>query len=131
MMKASGLILVILSSSIISFAQVERKPAPAKQADSVAGNQVAAGADKASRKDLMKDLNLTRDQKIKLKEIRENGKAKKEAIENNSQLTEPEKKTRLRELQKEQAKSIQAILTDEQKEKFKAKRREAMQEDNL
>lgn len=129
-MKTPLFIGWFLLISFISFSQVERKPAPARQPDSVAPNQASVKTDKASRKDLMRDLDLTRDQKIKLKEIRENGKAKKEAIENNSQLTEPEKKTRLWELQKEQAKSIQAILTDEQKEKFKAKRREAMKEGN-
>ena len=48
----------------------------------------------------------------------------------NGQLSEDEKKKQFRELQKEQAKAIQAILTDEQKEKFKAKRQEAMKENN-
>lgn len=127
-MKAPGLILALLLSSIISVAQVERKPAPAKPVDSVASNQPVKKMDKANRKDLLKDLDLSREQKIKLKEIRQANKTKKEAIENNSQLPEDEKKKQLKELQKEQAKSIQAILTDEQKEKFKAKRREAMNE---
>ncbi len=129
-MKAPGLILALLLSSIISFAQIERKPAPAKPADSVANDKPAGQMDKANRRDLLKDLDLSREQKIKLKEIRQANKTKKEAIENNSQLPEDEKKKQLRELQKEQAKSIQAILTDEQKEKFRAKRREMMQEDN-
>ena len=121
-MKAPGLILSLLLFSLVSFAQVERKPAPAKPADSVANSQKAGKMDKANRKDLLKDLDLSREQKGKLKEIRQAGKVKKEAIENNSQLSEDEKKKQLRELQKEQANSIQAILTDEQKEKFIAKR---------
>lgn len=129
-MKTRGLILVLLLCSVISFAQIERKPAPARPADSVANNQPVSKMDKANRKDLLKDLDLTREQKGKLKEIRQAGKAKKEAIENNGQLSEDEKKKQLRELQKEQAKAIQAILTDEQKEKFKAKRQEAMKENN-
>ncbi len=129
-MKAPGLILALLLSSTISFAQVERKPAPAKSADPVAGNQPVKKMDKANRKDLLKDLDLSREQKIKLKEIRQANKTKKEAIENNGQLPADEKKKQLRELQKEQAKAIQAILTDEQKEKFRAKRQEMMKEDN-
>ena len=120
--------MVLLLSSIISFAQVERKPTPAKAADSASNAPAGKKMDRSNRKDLLKDLDLSREQKIKLKEIRQGNKTKKEAIENNSQLSEDEKKKQLRELQKEQAKSIQAILTDEQKEKFKAKRQEAMKE---
>ena len=55
---------------------------------------------------------------------------KKEAIENNSQLSESEKKTQLRGLQKEQAQNIQAILTDEQKEKFRSIRQGTKKEKN-
>lgn len=129
-MKSPALILALLLSSLIAFAQVERKPAPVKPADSVANNQPANRMDKTGRKDLLKDLDLSREQKIKLKEIRQANKTKKEAIENNSQLSDDEKKKQMKELQKEQAKAIQAILTDEQKEKFKAKRREKMEEEN-
>lgn len=128
-MRTPALVLLLLISSIISVAQVERKPSPSRQADS-AMNQSAGNMNRNNRKDLVKDLDLSREQKIKLKEIREAGRSKKEAIENNSQLTEEEKKKQLRELQKEQAKNIQAILTDEQKEKFKAKRQEMMEENN-
>lgn len=112
---------------MISVAQIERKPSPSKQEDS-ALSQPSNSMN--NRKDLLKDLDLTREQKIKLKEIRQANMAKKEAIENNSQLSEEEKKKQFRELQKEQAKNVQAILTDEQKEKFKAKRQEMMQENN-
>lgn len=129
-MKTPGLMLVFLFSSIISFAQVERKQIPGKAADSVNKEQGGEKMDKSKRKDLMKDLDLTREQKGKLKEIRQVSKAKKEAIENNSQLSEGEKKKQLRELKREEAKSIQAILTDEQKEKFNSKRRAMMTDDN-
>lgn len=126
-MKIPGFILFFLLPSMISVAQIERKPSPSKQEDS-ALSQPSNSMN--NRKDLLKDLDLTREQKIKLKEIRQANMAKKEAIENNSQLSEEEKKKQFRELQKEQAKNVQAILTDEQKEKFKAKRQEMMQENN-
>lgn len=128
-MKTPGLISLFLFSSIISFAQVERKPAPSKQADSTM-SQSGNAANSNSRKDMIRELDLSREQKIKLKEIREAGKSKKEAIENNGQLSEEEKKKQLRALQKEQAKNIQAILTDEQKEKFRTKRQAMMQKNN-
>jgi len=72
---------------------------------------------------MIKDLDLTTGQQAKLKEIRQTGRMKKKDIEGNSQLSDDEKKKQLRELQKQQAKNIQEILTDEQKEKFKANRK--------
>ena len=121
-MKLPGLFLILLLSSVITFAQVER--VPQAKTDSLSGTSIPG------KKDLIKDLDLSKEQKIKLKEIRQAGKARKEGIENNSQLTEPEKKKQLRELQKEQALQVQAILTDEQKEKFKTKRLKAMKGKN-
>ncbi|MEP7255570.1 MAG: hypothetical protein ABI666_07315 [Ferruginibacter sp.] len=129
-MKIPGLILLLLFSSVISLAQIERKSSPAKQTDSVSNKPVENTMDKSSRKDMLKELNLTKEQKIKLKDIRQANMAKKEAIENNSQLSEPEKKTQLRGLQKEQAQNIQAVLSDEQKEKFKSIRQGAKKEKN-
>ena len=127
-MKIPGLISVLLFSSLLSLAQVERKPSPAKQTDSVANHPGNNKMDRSEKKELLKELDLTKEQKSKLKEIRQDSKAKKEAIENNTRLSETEKKTQLHALQKEQAQKIQAILTDEQKEKFKTKRQEAMKE---
>ena len=121
-MKLPGLFLILLLSSVITFAQVER--VPQAKTDSLSGTSIPG------KKDLIKDLDLSKEQKIKLKEIRQAGKARKEGIENNSQLTEPEKKKQLRELQKEQALQVQEILTDEQKEKFKTKRLKAMKGKN-
>ena len=129
-MKIPGLILFLLFSSKISLAQIERKSSPAKQTDSVSNKPAENTMDRPGRKDMLKELDLTKEQKIKLKDIRQANMAKKEAIENNSQLSEQEKKTQLRSLQKEQAKNVQAILTEEQKEKFKAKRQEVMKENN-
>lgn len=129
-MKIPGLILALIMISIVSTAQIERKPVPAKLQDSVTTGPARKDAGKTRMKDILNDLDLTKEQRIKLKEIRQSAMAKKEAIENNSQLSEKEKKMQLRALQKEQAQSVQAILTDEQKEKFKAKLQEISQDDN-
>lgn len=129
-MKYPLIILILLSVSFLSQAQIERKPSPAKQTDSVSDNKTGNAMNRPGHKDMLKDLDLTKEQRIKLKEIRQANMAKKEAIENNSRLTEQERKKQLKDLQKEQAKNIQAILTDEQKEKFKAKRQEMMKENN-
>ena len=74
-----------------------------------------------NRKDRLKELDLTREQKIKLKEVRQSNQAAKAAIENNAGLSDEEKKKQIHTLQKDQQQKVQAILTEEQKAKFKAR----------
>jgi len=116
-MKITGIVLILSLTACTSIAQIERKPAV--KADSA---QTAGNTDKQSRKERFRELNLTREQKGKLKEAMQANKAAKEAIENNTQLTDADKKKQIRELQKAQVQKIQAILTPEQFEKFKASR---------
>ena len=118
-MKIPGIVLLLLLSFLFSTAQIERKSAVVKT-DSTTGVSSANTNDKMNRKDRLKELDLTREQKIKLKEIRQSNQAAKAAIENNTGLSEEEKKKQIRTLQKEQAQKVQAILTEEQKAKFKA-----------
>lgn len=121
-MKLPGLFLILLLSSVITFAQVERVP-PAKT-DSLSGTSISG------KKDLVKDLDLSTGQQAKLKEIRQTIKMKRKAIDNNDQLTDEERKKQVRELQKEQAKYIEGILTDEQKEKFRTGRKKALKKNS-
>ncbi len=115
---AFALSLVTLSAS----AQIERKPVVAK-ADSTQTSSVNnMKVDKETRKERMRELDLTREQKGKMKEIMQSGKATKEAIENNTQLSEQDKKKQMRELKMSQMQKIEAILTPEQFQKFKESR---------
>ncbi len=120
--KLPGLFLILLLSSVVSFAQVERVP-PAKT-DSLSGTSISG------KKDLVKDLDLSTGQQAKLKEIRQSVRMKREGIDNNDQLTDTERKKQLKELQKQQAKWIEDILTDEQKEKFRSSRQKALKKNN-
>lgn len=121
-MKTPLIIFIFSLFTIATSAQIERQPVVVK-ADSARQASVAYNKpDKQSRKERFKELDLTKEQKGKLKEIMQSGKAAKEAIENNAQLSEDDKKKQLRELQKTQAQNVQAILTPEQREKFKASR---------
>lgn len=123
LIKTPGLILFFLFSSVISFAQIERVP---KKTDSLsAGNNSSPG-----KKDLVEDLGLSTGQQAKLREIRETVRMKRKEIDNNDQLTDEERKKQIRELQKEQAKYIEGILTDEQKEKFRNSRKKALKQNN-
>ena len=123
---AFALSLVTLSAS----AQIERKPVVAAKSDSAQTITTDNKVDKLSpvrigtggRKERMRELDLTREQKGKMKEIMQANKAAKDAIENNTQLSEADRKKQMRELQKSMAQKIQAILTPEQMEKFKASR---------
>ncbi|MBS1752437.1 MAG: hypothetical protein R2765_03985 [Ferruginibacter sp.] len=120
-MKYTVILFSFLLFSVFASAQIERKPAITK-ADSASTTSSSGKMNKQSKKDRIKDLDLTKEQKMKMREIKQSGKATKESIENNTSLSEEEKKQQLRALQIEQAQKIQEILTDEQKAKFKAGR---------
>lgn len=78
--------------------------------------------DMHGRKEMMKALNLSEDQKAELKKIKMADKEKRSAILNNSKLSEEQKHEQLKELHNVQAKSMQRLLTDEQKTKLKEAR---------
>ncbi len=118
-MKIPVIAFILSLVTISASAQIERKSVVVK-ADSAQTTNNNNKVDKQSRKERFKELDLTREQKGKLKEIMQTNKAAKEAIENNTQLADQDKKKQLRELQKMQMQKIQAILTPEQIEKFKA-----------
>ena len=119
-MKIPAIVLLFLLASLFSAAQIERKPIAAVKTDSTSVASASGTNEKMNRKDRLKELDLTKEQKIKLKEIRQGNQAAKSAIENNTRLSEEEKKKQIRALQKEQAQKVQTILTEEQKAKFKA-----------
>lgn len=117
-MKITWFVLFLFLTALTATAQVERKPVVVKT-DTSQATANDPQVDKQSRKERFKELGLTREQKSKLKEIMQANKAAKEAIENNTQLSDQDKKKQLRELQKAQMQKIQAILTPEQQEQFR------------
>lgn len=121
-MKIHLVLISVLAFAATASAQIERKPVEITKTDTVKSQAFDAPADKKKRRDLMKDLNLTREQSSKLKELRHANNTAKAAIENNTSLPEMEKKRKLRELKRDQAEKMMLILTPEQREKFKAGR---------
>lgn len=118
-MKKQGLLLILLTIiALNSFSQV-RRTAVKPQVDSAA-SQSKASTPKNSRKEMMEELNLSIEQKQKMKEINQAGKATREAIEADSTISDADKKTKLRTFRREQYQKIKAILTEEQKLKFEA-----------
>jgi Spy/CpxP family protein refolding chaperone len=119
-MKISVILFVLSLFAISASAQIERKPVSAAKPDSTQITGSNNKVDKQTRKERMRELDLTKEQKSKLKEIMQSGKAAKEAIKNDTKLSDEEKKKQNRALQKAQMQKIQTILTPEQLEKFKA-----------
>ena len=69
----------------------------------------------------IRDLNLSTQQKKQTKILHKSVKQKKEAINNNTTLTQQQKKEKLKQLHKERKEKLNAILTPEQKEKLNEK----------
>ncbi len=118
-MKRGVLVPALTLISLLSFAQVERKTVVKDQADSVSTASFKEQAGKNDRKQMIKDLHLTREQQAKMKEIHQSGRSKKEALLNDNKLTNDERQVKLRALQKEQFDSTMRILNDEQQQKMR------------
>ena len=130
-MKKWSIALMMSFIAMGCFAQVQRNVIPKKDSTKVTmpGETMNSGSElsqKASRREMIRSLNLSKEQRQKLKEMHQANKAKKERIENNDQLTESQKKDRLKELNKEGVANMKDILSEEQiikvKEMRKAKR---------
>ena len=120
MKKIIAITLISVLTVTTSFAQIQRTP-KAKMDSAVTQE---AAAPKTGRGQMIKSLNLTRQQKLKMKEIMQDSKAKKQAIDSDTTLVGAAKQQKMRALRKEQFEKINSMLTDEQKEKFKQLRSE-------
>ena len=84
------------------------------------------GAVKQQRMDMMQQLNLTDEQKTKLQKMREEQKTQMDSIRNSS-MSEDEKTTRLKTLRENGRKSMEDVLTPEQKTKWQQLHSEQME----
>jgi hypothetical protein len=117
-MKKLSIVLLLSLLSAGSFAQVQQDaPLSVTTTDSSA-TPVA----KTSLRQQIQALHLTRDQKMQMRQVLQNSKANKETINANDSLSQDQKQTQLKELRKQTFTSFNAILTDEQREKWKAMR---------
>ena len=81
---------------------------------------------KQQRMDVMQQLNLTDEQKAKLVKLHEDQRTKMDSIRNSS-LSEEEKTTQLKALRDSQRKSMEDVLTPEQKTKWQQIRAEQIE----
>ncbi len=124
-MKKTAFFLTFSFISFLSIAQVQRTVTP-RPIDSLgrSNGNVGEKNNRGDRKQMMRELNLTKEQRGKFKEIRQANMAKRDEINNNDSLTQEQKDAKLRELKRGQMQSTMSILNDEQKAKAKAMRQE-------
>ena len=72
---------------------------------------------------MMKELNLSADQSAKLEASRKANREKLTAIREDKSLTEEQKREKTRELMKQQKENMKSILTEEQLQQMKEKRK--------
>ncbi len=71
-----------------------------------------------SRKQAMKDLNLTKDQQRDMKAANMEIKNKMQAVKNDTSLTKEQKKERVQAINKERMEKMNTILTPDQQQKM-------------
>ena len=124
-MKKISILLLFAGSISLSFAQVQRTKTASKQSsDSLSATIETKQTGKLKKRQMMRELDLTKEQKGKLKEIKQANKAKTEEVLNNDKLTQEEKDAKLKTLHQQQAKNTLTVLNDEQKGKIKKMRTE-------
>ncbi len=126
-MKKWSIALLMGIITMASFAQVQRNAATKKDSAEMAmanetTNSENGQSKKETKRQMIRSLNLSKEQKQKFKEIHQANKEKKESISGNDQLTESQKKDQLKELHKEATMNMNSILSEEQRDKMKAMR---------
>ncbi len=115
---------ILFFTSICAKAQIQRKPMAVNfQTDSLERSAPQSQSNQKNSKQLFKEMDLTKEQRGKLKEVRQQAKAKRLEIENNTDLSPKERKEQLKIVRKEADASIQAVLSAEQWKQFQEDRK--------
>jgi Spy/CpxP family protein refolding chaperone len=117
-MKRIVFMVAISLMASLSFAQVQRQKKEVIKTDSAAAGTVQKETAGPNKREMMKELNLSKEQRSKLKEFRQSAQAKKAAIENDDKLSATEKEDKMKEVKKEQLKNTMSVLSPEQKMKL-------------
>ena len=112
MKKLLVMLIATCLFAVNSNAQVNRNADPAQKVQKDAMHR------KSSK--MMKDLNLTPDQKAQMKEMHQGNKQQRDAIKNDASLSQDQKAAKMKELHKSQKEKMNSILTPDQKSKMKA-----------
>lgn len=86
------------------------------------------GKRRMNRMEIYKDLNLTKDQEVKVKDIMEKQRTEMDSVRNNTSLTREQQREQMGTIRKKYNEQVEALLTPEQKEKLKEKQKEMQEE---
>ncbi|GAB3007280.1 hypothetical protein GCM10027051_03860 [Niabella terrae] len=120
-MKKTVLIAVGLALFTVSASYAQDAPPPTKE-------KKEQRARRDGRGNPYESLNLTQDQKDKVKAYNEEQKKKMDAIRDDASLSDDQKREKRMELMKAGRTHMESLLTPEQKEKWKAMRKERAKE---
>lgn len=123
-MKSNRLLTFILSGAMVLPMAALAQTSNSGAASGDNGSKATAPAKQERGEKFAQELNLTDDQKVALKSIRENEKQQAQAIKNDSSLTADQKKAKFKELRKTSREQMMAKLTPDQQQKFKEMRKE-------
>jgi len=120
----SILTILVLATAGVTFAQTSpQASAPDKHA---AMHQKGEGVEQHLQM-LSEKLNLTDDQKGKLKPILQDQMQQMKAVREDSSLSEDQKRAKMKSIHESLHEQISAVLTPEQQAKFKEMQREGME----
>jgi len=111
---------VILSSA--AFAQTDRTTTTAPT------SKMGRHAGKGDKHQMMKDLNLSKEQKAQLKQQHQDMKAKRDALKAQDNITVKEMREKQAALKAEQQAKMESVLTTEQKTKMAELKKQRMAE---
>ena len=87
--------------------------------------QAPAPGERMHGQKVLEGLNLTEDQQAQIDKIRSDAKAKADAVNADSSLSGADKQAKIRAIHRDSMKQIRAVLTPEQRQQLRAKRRAA------
>ena len=120
-------ILLIIATGLLLVGQTSPSPQTPSQAHESMG---ASASPDAHLQMLSEKLNLTEDQKAKLKPILQDQAQQLKAIRDDASLSPEQKTAKKKALHDTMHDQINAVLTPDQQEKFKQMKQEAMEKHN-
>ena len=118
-MKIRFMIRGVFSFALAAALTVPALPAKASAAALPQADQKKMMHDKLQ--EVVNDLNLSDDQKSKIKDIFTDAKSKREAIMTDTSLTDDQKRAKMKELHTGVASKVNEVLTPEQRTQLKEK----------
>lgn len=96
----------------------QEQTAPAQQQAPAPGERMSGHGK------MLESLNLTDDQQAQINKIREDAKAKAQAVKTDSSLSDADKRAKIRTIHRDSMKQMRAVLTPEQRQQLRIKMKE-------